>query len=208
MDKFEITQLHPELYTASPSRVKTINVPPLRILSINGEGEKDGPRYLDSVSALLAVAYGIKGLPQSGFTPEGYLNFNLAALEILYSATSDLITDPNKQEHLQWELFVVVPGFVSQQVVNMAATEVKKHNQNPRIDDVHINELQEKKSVQLLHIGSQATIAKDYDRLLNYITKKGLRPAARYHEIYLDGIDSKAKARPRIIIRQPVVRLG
>lgn len=208
MDKFEINKIYPQLYSASQGRVKMLSVPSLRVLAISGDGEKGSPRFVDSVAALHAVAYGIKALSADGSQIEGYINFNLSALEILWNTRSGSLFNPDNRDDCMWEICVVVPGFVTQKVVNLAVGEIIKHNPNPRISDVHINELQEKKSAQIIHTGSYATISKDYEQLMNYIKRKGLKPSARFHEIYLNDPMLNSNSRLKVLLRQPVVSLN
>jgi hypothetical protein len=206
--KFDIANIYPDLYSADQKRCKLVTVPAMRALSIRGEGESEGPRFKDSLAALHGVAYALKSLPASELGIDDFVNFNVTYLECLWSMKNGTSYDPSKSEQLLWELFIVVPGFVTQKLINIAANELTKKMQNERLAEVHINTIQEKKSAQLLHLGSHETIYRDYEKLQNYIKRIGCKPSARYHEIYLNDPTSTNKSHLKTIIRQPVVKLA
>lgn len=207
-EKFEIDKIFPSLYTASPTRPKIVEVPSMRTLAISGEGEISGPRYHDSITALYAVAYALKKLTNEGMSIEGYLNFNIPALECLWSSKSGGNFSPENRDEMLWELCVVVPGFVTPKLVKIVQLELQKKDENSRISDVHISTLQEKKAVQLLHTGSIDGIKKSFERLYNYIGRSSYKESSRYHEIYLSNPITTNKSRLKTILRQPVVKLS
>ncbi len=206
-DKFDITKLYPELYKAQQGRGKIVTIPAIRVLAINGEGGRDGPRFIDSISALYDIAFGIMGLANDEFLPDGYVDFTIPALEILWSMKNGNDYNPQLTEQLLWENFVVVPGFVTQRLVDMAIADVRDRKPNSRYQDLHISTLEEKKAAQILHIGSIKNSPKSLQILNKYIAKKGYKPSARYHEIYLNYFIASSSARLRIIIRQPILKI-
>ena len=207
-DKFDILSIYPGIYSAEQSRCKLVNVPALRAISINGEGEREGPRFKDSLAALYAVVYALKALPGKEYIPDDFVNFNVSYLECLWSMKNGANYSPKYPDQLQWELFVVVPGFVTQKLINIVSLEISKKSLNERVSDVHINALQEKKSAQILHLGSYETIDRDYEKLQKYIKRTGYKPSTRYHEIYLNDPLKISKSHLKTILRQPVVKVG
>lgn len=207
-NKFSISELYPALYTARHKKPEIVNVPVLRIMAITGEGDPKGPRFQDAVAALYAIAYTIKFMPRKGITPEGYIDFKISALEALWSMKNGKEFDVTKKDQWLWEVFVVVPGFVTQALVKQATELSKIKKPNERYDDLHISTLQEKKAAQILHIGAYDKVANDINTLQQYINRAGYKPSARYHEIYLSDPSRTAKNRLKTILRQPVVPLG
>jgi hypothetical protein len=206
-EKFDITQIYPRLYTAKQGVVEVINVPMLRILAISGEGDPKGPSFQQSVDALYSAVYSIMSMPKSDVQIEGFVDFKVPPLEVLWSMRGGQPLDISKKDELLWEIFVVVPGFVSQKIVNMAILKAKEHKENDRYDSLHISSLQEKKSAQILHIGSYATEAKDIETLHKSIKRRGYKPAARHHEIYLSDPTRTKTGRLKTIIRQPIIKI-
>lgn len=206
-DKFDITQIYPKLYKAKQGSVEIIDVPLLRILAVSGEGDPKGPSFQQSVDALYSVAYSIMTMPKNGMQVEGFVDFKVPPLEALWSMRSGKTMDISKKDELLWEIFIVVPGFVTQKVVNMAIAIAKEHKLNDKYENLHISSLQEKRSAQILHVGSYATEAKDIESLHKSIKRRGYKPSARHHEIYLSDPTRTKTGKLKTIIRQPVIKI-
>lgn len=206
-EKFDITQIYPKLYGAKQGVVEVIDVPMLRILAISGEGDPKGPSFQQSVEALYSVVYSILGMPKSGVQIEGFVDFKVSPLEVLWSMRGGQAMDFSKKDELLWEIFVVVPGFVNQKLVNMAVLKAKEHKENDKYESLHISSLQEKKSAQILHVGSYTTEAKDIESLHKSIKRRGYKPSARHHEIYLSDPTRTKTGRLKTIIRQPIIKI-
>ena len=205
-EKFDIAKIYPKLYVASKEKPTIVEVPLMRILAINGEGDPQGPRFKDSVAALYSMAYAIKFLPRKNINPEGYIDFNVTAIEVMWSMKNGAKLDISQKDNILWEAFVVVPGFVTQNIVNIARSQIPETQASERHTELHIASLQEKTSVQVLHTGSfkneQAAVA-----LIDaFLDKRGLKPALRLHNIYLSDPTRTKTGRLRTIIRQPVTK--
>ena len=206
-EKFNISDIYPLIYSAKVAKASIIDVPALRIMAISGEGEPNGPRFRDSVEALYSIAYAINFMPKKGNTPEGFVSFRVSALEALWSMKNGKPYDASDGGNLIWEVFIVVPGFVTQGVVNMAVSMTLGIKPNPSYNDIHISSLQEKKSAQILHFGSYSTAIGDIKTLASYIKKRGYKAVLRHHEIYLSDPTRSKSGRVKTIIRQPIVRI-
>jgi hypothetical protein len=205
--KFDITSIYPKLYEAKQAAVNIIDVPMLRILAISGEGDPDGPGFKQSVEALYSVVYSIMYMPRNGVQIEDFIPFKISPLEALWSMRNGRDFDLSKKNDWIWEVFIVVPGFVTQKVVNMAITRAKEHKPNERYADLHISSLQEKKSAQILHVGAYSTSSKDVEILYKSIKRRGYKPSSRIHEIYLSDPTRTKKGRLKTIIRQPIIKI-
>jgi len=206
-EKFDITQIYPKLYKAKQGAVQVLDVPMLRILAISGEGDPKGPSFQQSVDALYSAVYSILAMPKIGVQIEGFVDFKVSPLEALWSMRGGQAMDISKKDELLWEIFVVVPGFVNQKLVNMAVLKAKKHKENDKYESLHISSLQEKKSAQILHVGSYATEAKDIESLHKSIKRRGYKLSARHHEIYLSDPTRTKTGRLKTIIRQPIIKI-
>lgn len=205
-DKFDITKLYPQLYTAEPRQPVLVQVPALRILAIGGEGDPKGAVFQQSVEALYRLAYGIKFMPKHGVVPEDFVDFKVPPLEALWSMRDGKPFDSEKPEQWQWEAFVVVPGFVTQALVKKAAADMGERHPNPKYELAHIKTLEEKQAVHILHIGSYKAEMSDIVLMRSYMESHELKPSAAHHEIYLSNPQKVATSRPKTILRQPVIK--
>jgi hypothetical protein len=206
-EKFDITEIYPKLYKAKQGSVEVIDVPLLRILAISGEGSPEGPRFKESVDALYSVTHAIMYMPRNGIQIDGFADFRISPLEALWSTNNGQPYDATNRENLAWEVFLVVPGFVTQKVVNMAIAKAQEHKPNDRYSDLHISSLQEKKSAQIMHIGAYSTTSKDVEVLNKSIKRRGYKPSARLHEIYLSDPTRNKSGRLKTIVRQPIIKI-
>ncbi len=204
-ETFDITKIYPQLYQAKSKVVELIEVPTLRTLAIAGQGDSQGPRFQNSVEALYTVAEAIRDLPDDSFTPEGFTDFTIPPLEALWSMIDGKEFDVNKKDHWQWELFLVVPGFVNQVLVKKASAVASLEKPNPVYEELLVKTIEEKQAVQTLHIGSYENEAKDIELMRKQMEKHGLKPSGRHHEIYLNSPMEVSISRLRTILRQPVV---
>ena len=206
-DKFDITAIYPKLYKAKKGEVSVIDVPMLRVLAISGEGDPEGPGFKQSVEALYSAVYSIMYMPRNGMQIDGFIPFKISPLEALWSMRNGKDFDVSKKNDWIWEIFIVVPGFVTQKVVNMAIAKAQDHKPNERYADLHISSLQEKKSAQILHVGAYSTSSKDVEILHKSIKRRGYKPSSRLHEIYLSDPTRTKSGTLKTIIRQPIIKI-
>jgi hypothetical protein len=205
-EKFDIAKIYPKLYVASKEKPTIVEVPLMRVLAINGEGDPQGPRFKDSVAALYSMAYAIKFLPRKNINPEGYIDFNVTAIEVMWSMKNGAKLDSGQKDNILWEAFIVVPGFITQNIVNIARSQIPETQASERHAELHIASLQEKTSVQVLHTGLLKNEQKATDTLNAFLDKKGFKPALRLHSIYLSDPTRTKTGRLRTIIRQPITK--
>lgn len=204
-ERFDITKIYPELYNAKSKEVALIEVPVLRTLSVTGQGDTNGPRFQNSVQALYEVAGALQNISDDSFVPDGFVDFAIPPLESLWSMKDGKPFDVSRKEDWLWEVFLVVPGFVTQTLVKKAVTNLGKNEAHSVYHQIHITTLEEKQAVQTLHIGSYENEAKDLELMRKQMEKHGLKPESRHHEIYLNNPMEVATSRLRTILRQPVV---
>ena len=205
-EKFDISKIYPSLYFASKDKPTIVEVTLMRVLAINGEGDPQGPRFKDSVAALYSMAHAIKFLPRKNINPEGYIDFNVAAVEVMWSMKNGAKLDTSQKDNILWEAFIVVPGFITQNIVNIARSQIPETQASERHAELHIASLQEKTSVQVLHTGLLKNEQKATDKLNAFLDKKGFKPALRLHSIYLSDPTRTKTGRLRTIIRQPITK--
>lgn len=204
--RFDISKLYPDLYMAKQKEPELVKVPALRILAVSGQGDPGTQTFAQSVEALYATTYGIKFMPRKGYEVENYEDFKTAALEALWSMQNGKDFDIKHKDQWLWDAFIVVPGFVTPQLVAQAVTMLRKRKPNPKYDDLHIKTLEEKHAVQLLHIGSYENETADIKLMREFMEEHKLKPSGRHHEIYLSDPRRVAEGRLKTILRQPVIK--
>ncbi|MET8153349.1 GyrI-like domain-containing protein [Actinoplanes sp. NPDC049668] len=192
-----------DAYRARQGQVRTLTVPDLRYLMIDGRGDPNtSPAFAEAVRALYPVAYKLK------FASKRELgrDYVVPPLEGLWWAEDmDSFTSARDKSRWDWTLMLMVPDWTDPAAFAAAVEQAGAKDRPPRLDDVRLETLSEGLCVQTLHVGSFDDEADVLARLHHeVIPGQGLRMAGKHHEIYLSDFRKVAPERQRTILRQPV----
>lgn len=193
-------------YTAPRGRFEVIEVPPLRYLMIDGHGDPNtAPAYVDAVSAVFSVAYGLKFLSKKTLGRD-YVVMPLEGL--WWSDDMATFTSQRDKSRWSWTMMSLVPDWLEAEHFEHARAAAAGKAPQSALDALRFEQLAEGLSVQTLHIGSYddeaPVLAEMHDR---FIPGSGLRMRGLHHEIYLGDPRRTAPDRLRTILRQPVERV-
>ena len=181
--KHEWRKHEKELYgvTTTP---KLVEVPKQKYLTIKGKGNPNEKDFSERIGVLYSLSYGIRMLPKSGHTPDGYYEYTVYPLEGTWFA-SDSSTILNK-DCLQYTLMIRQPDFVSEEIVNTALELVQKKKPHKLLDEISLEEITDGLSVQLLHVGSYDDEPLSFQKMDMFLEDHGLLRTQNVHrEIYL-----------------------
>ncbi len=208
-DKIDLFKQHKDEYVARKKPV-LITARPARYLAIEGRGEPGGEEFQARVGALYAAAFTLK------FTSKGEgRDYVVCKLEAVWwadrrddptSADRDLSGVP--QEQWRWRLMIRTPDFVGDSDLSAAAEKILAKGKCPEIVDVRLQELEEGRCVQMLHVGPYEDEPETMAVMRGFAGEQGLTFAGRHHEIYLSDPRRVEPARLRTILRMPVERAG
>lgn len=186
-------------YTAAAGRFETVEVPIMQFLMIDGHGDPNTQAYVDAVSSLYPLAYGLKFLSRS----ESGQDYVVMPLEALWWAEDmEAFTGRRDKSLWFWTAMIMVPDRITVEHLE----EVRSRKDAPRIDDVRLDRLDEGMCVQTLHLGSYDDEAPVLAAMHEAIAADGLQLTGRHHEIYLSDPRRTAPDKLRTILRQPVTR--
>ena len=132
------------------------------------------------------------------------MDFGVPKLEGLWWVEGDIPALEVPREEWCWKLLIRMPDYVTNEMMDIAQTEVAKKKKNERIKDISLEKIKEGKSAQIMHIGSYATEPETIDTLLDYISENGLSVSGLHHEIYLSDPRKTEPDKLKTIIRYPV----
>lgn len=190
-------------YTAPRGSFEVIDVPPLRYLMIDGHGDPNtAPEYVNAVSALFSVSYGLKFLSKKTLARD-YVVMPLEGL--WWSDDMAAFTSARDKSRWSWTMMILVPDWLKAEHVEHARAGAAGKAPEPALAALRLEELVEGLSVQTLHVGSYddeaPVLAEMHDR---FIPGEGLRMRGLHHEIYLGDPRRTAPEKLRTILRQPV----
>jgi hypothetical protein len=99
---------------------------------------------------------------------------------------------------------ILQPSFVPEQVVQAAIRTVADKKELPAVKQLRLEELEEGRCAQTLHIGPFSEEGPTIQRVHQFIDARSAK-RGKHHEIYLSDVRRAAPERWRTILRQPMV---
>ncbi|WP_285117445.1 GyrI-like domain-containing protein [Leifsonia sp. fls2-241-R2A-40a] len=193
-------------YVAKRGRFDIITVPPLRYLTIDGQGDPNtSDAYRDALQTLYPVAYAVKFLSKRSLDRD----YTVMPLEALWWADDmEAFTSARDKSQWHWTVLNLLPDWITDEhLAEARETSARKRGVLP-LAALRIETLDEGLCVQTLHLGSYDDEASVLDAMHNsFIPESGLRMTGRHHEIYLSDARRTAPEKLRTILRQPVERV-
>lgn len=206
MEKYDIKVAMKALYAPTAKEFALVEVPPLRYLAIDGEGNPNTAKaYARAVEALYSVSYTLK------FASKKQLgrDFTVAPLEGLWRADDPAAFVTREKDAWRWTMLIAQPDWIGDEMIEAARAEVTRKKGFAAVADLRPLTLHEGLSVQILHIGPYddegPTLARLHDE---FMPANGLTFNGDHHEIYLGDPRKSAPERLKTILRQPVKRTG
>jgi hypothetical protein len=203
MRKVDLKKELKHLYRASAREVVTVDVPALRFLMIDGQGDPNtSASYAAAVEALFSVSYTAKFMVKKTRS----VDYAVMPLEGLWWADDLSVFAAGDRAKWRWTMMIMQPSFATDAVIDAARSEVAKKKGLAALDELRLETFAEGSCAQVLHVGpfteEEPTIARLHDFI---VARTGLR--GQHHEIYLSDIRRAAPAKWKTIIRQPMMPL-
>jgi hypothetical protein len=196
-----------DAYRARRGEFRVVDVPELRYLMIDGQGDPNtSPVFAEAVATLYPVAYTVKFASKTGLGRD----YVVPPLEGLWWAEDmEVFTSARDKARWRWTLLLMVPDWIEESAVASAVQRVAAKDPPARLDDVRLETLAEGRCVQTLHVGSFDQEAEVLAHLHHEVVPAhGFTLAGRHHEIYLSDFRRTAPDKQRTILRQPVAAVS
>ena len=189
-----------EFYNPPAGEVVLVEVPPLKYIMVDGDGEPGGESFQQAMSALYNIAYTTK------FRAKRLLkkDYDMMAPEGLWWMKGKI--DMNKRDKWLWTLMIIVPDFITPKLFSDAVADVRKKKNSPGLDRARLETLDEGACVQIMHIGPYATEPESISKMDVYAKERGYKMVGKHHEIYLGDPRRAAPSKLKTILRHPVVK--
>jgi len=155
------------------------------------------------------MSYGIKMSPKAGEAPDGYFDYTVFPLEGIWSL--DMLGREKYEEgtpvkelknHLVYKLMIRQPEFVQNELVETVRRRVMEKKSNGKLKEVKFEQLDEGKSLQMLHIGSYDLEPITVDLMEQFAKDQGLiRKGKDHKEIYLSDARRVAQDKLKTTLR-------
>ena len=202
MNKIDFKKEWKHLYQPSRKDFEVVEVPNLQYLMVDGHGDPNiAPEYTEAVEALYGVAYKIKF-----FSKKEEKDYVVPPLEGLWWADdmNDFTANRDKSKW-DWTMMIMTPDWIHPDVYQQALDEVTKKKDLPALGIIRLDNYQEGKSVQILHIGSYDDEGPVLQRLHEtWMPDNGYEFNGKHHEVYLSDPRKVDPEKLKTILRQPI----
>ncbi len=190
------------LYSVSAKEVVEVTVPPLRYLMIDGRGDPNtSPAYARAVEALFSVSYTAKfALKRSAAA----IDYAVMPLEGLWWADDLSAFAAGDKANWQWTMMIHQPSCVPEGIIWDAIAEVGRKKKLPAVSELRLEEFDEGRCAQILHVGPFSEEGPTIERLHHFIDSRSGK-TGKHHEIYLSDVRRADPRKWRTILRQPML---
>jgi len=138
-------------YKAKSGEFRTLDMPKLQYLMIDGHGEPNTSKaFSDAVETLYPVAYKLKFMSKIDLEKD----YVVPPLEGLWWADDmEVFTSRRNKSKWDWTMMLMVPDWITTAMFEAARAKAAE-KKPPSINKIRFETLNEGKCVQILHIGS------------------------------------------------------
>mgnify|MGYP001097905251 CR=1 FL=1 len=189
------------LYQPSAKKPVEVDVPAMRFLMIDGEGDPNAAPFAEAVGALYTAAYAVKFMVRNGPLALDYPVMPLEGLWWIAGGAPFAWAD--RRDNWRWTAMIMQPDAVTEELVGRARAEVGRKKHPPGLDRLRFACFHEGPAAQIMHRGPFADEPATLATLHSFIIERGHRLAGKHHEIYLNDPTRTAPERLRTVLRQP-----
>jgi len=201
VEKIDLRKQFRHLYLPSAKQVAEVQVPAFTFLMVDGQGDPNTSiAYAEAVEALFSVSYTARFMVKKGPAPQDYA---VMPLEGLWWADDLTAFQRGDRANWRWTMMIMQPAFVPQALLETAMAEVARKKALPGIQRLRIEQFEEGRCAQILHVGPFTTEGPTIERLHAHIDAVSAR-RGKHHEIYLTDIRRADPSRWKTVIRQPM----
>ncbi len=189
------------LYSAPVGAFASIDVPSMRFVKVDGEGDPNlAPAYRSAVEWLYGTSYAMKFAAKAALGQD----YVVPPLEGLWRADDPASFVRREKDRWRWTMMIMVPDFVTDDLFEAArAKTAGKLGGAPA--SLRFEAYEEGPSLQTLHLGAYddegPVLARLHDEVM---PGRGLTFNGPHHEIYLSDPRRTEPAKLKTILRQPV----
>ena len=202
MKKLDLKKQWKELYGTKAGVIVAVDVPPLRYLMVDGEGDPNTSKaFQEAIEALYSLSYTLKFTLKK--SPRA-IDYGVMPLEGLWWADDPRVFHETDKSRWKWTAMIVQPDVIGKAEIDAAFDQVRKKKNPAALDRVRFETLIEGSSAQVLYIGPFSDEGPTIQRMHEFIHAAGKELHGKHHEIYLSDPRRTAPEKLKTILRQPM----
>lgn len=189
------------LYAPSAHTVQRVDVPTLRFLKVDGQGDpNESSEYREAVEALFSLSYALKFRAKKAPLE---INYGVMPLEGLWWAEDMSSFTSGDRSQWRWTMMIMQPDFIDGDLIEETRIAVAAKKNLPGLLRIRLESLTEGPAAQIMHIGPFSTEGPTIEKVHRFITDSGHELSGKHHEIYLSDIRKANSEKWKTVIRQP-----
>jgi len=177
-----------------------ITIPKQKFFAIKGKGNPNEADFSERVSVLYSLAYAVRMMPKSGFTPDGYFEYTVYPLEGVWENT-----DVSDKGSFIYTIMIRQPDFVTAEISEKAFEITKRKKPHPLLAEAFFCEIEDGLSVQMLHNGDYDNEPVSFAKMQAFMSDGGLvRNSNNHREIYLSDATKTDRDKLKTVLRYSV----
>ena len=203
MNKIDFKKELKHLYSSSAKSPVLVEVPDMKFLMIDGEGDPNTSEdFQYAVETLYALSYTLKFMLKFSHTLEN--DYVVPPLEGLWWTDDMNEFSVDNKSNWKWTMMIMQPEFILEEHVGNAIQEVRVKKNPPALSKVRFERYSEGLSAQIMHLGPYSEEKPTIDKLHSFIFDQGYKRQGKHHEIYLSDPRKSVPEKMKTIIRQPM----
>ena len=203
VEKVDLRKTMKRLYNPPAKEVVEVEVPEMRFLMVDGEGDPaTSEAYKDASEVLYALSYALKFAVKK----EEGVDYGVMPLEGLWWADEEgaaLEEILKNRDVWKWTAMIMQPEWVTHERFERALASVEEKKGLPALRRVRFEPFREGRAAQVMHVGPYAEERPTIERVDRFIEEQGGRMRGKHHEIYLSNPKRTAPEKNKTIIRHP-----
>jgi len=194
--KYEWKKQEKKLYLPK-AEPQIITIPKYKFFAIKGKGDPNKADFSERTGVLYSLAYAVRMMPKSGFTPDGFFEYTVYPLEGVWDGNNAI-----DKSSFSYTLMIRQPEFVTDEIAAKAIENTKRKKPHPFLPEVFFCEIEDGLSVQMMHVGDYDNEPLSFAKMNEFMENNGLvRNADTHREIYLSDPGKTERDKLKTVLR-------
>jgi hypothetical protein len=179
-------------------------VPRMPFFMVSGSGDPNNEEFAKATEALYSMSYAVRMSYKSQDVPVGYYEYTVFPLEGEWDLLdrSKPATDKN---NFKYTIMIRQPDFLTEERFKRFLEQTKRKKQNPFLEKVRFEHVEDELSCQIMHIGSFDDEPESFARMEAFCAENGFIRSSKIHrEIYLSDPRKTEPSKMKTVLRFPV----
>ncbi|MDD5065651.1 MAG: GyrI-like domain-containing protein [bacterium] len=201
--KFDFKKEFKFLFNAPKNEPEIINVPDLKYIMIDGEGNPNTAKeFGEKIQVLYGIAFTIKFTLK--LDKDDPYDFSVPPLSGLWCADDITAYAAGRKDEWKWTLMILMPDRVTEDDFKRAKEKVREKKDPAYLDLARFGIYKEGAAAQIMHTGPYSAEGPTIKKLHEFFREKGYTFNGKHHEIYLSDPRRAKPEKMKTIIRQPI----